>query len=50
MSQGCRTVSDREILSVFHDSDDPALFAKEVAEAVGYTCQGVANRLDELRR
>ncbi len=41
-------VSDEEILDVFEGTPEPAMFANEVAEAVGYTRQGAANRLDDL--
>jgi DNA-binding MarR family transcriptional regulator len=43
-------VDDDEILRVFRESPDPALFATEVADEIGYTRQGVNNRLDELVR
>jgi predicted transcriptional regulator len=48
MSRGVRSVDDDELLAVFRESPDPALFVKEVAAEVEYTRQGVKNRLDTL--
>ena len=48
MSQGARKVTDEEIVEVFRQSTEPAMFAKEIADQTGYTRQGIANRLDEL--
>lgn len=42
------TVTDEEILQVFVESDDPALFSKELTEAIGMTQQAVYNRLRDL--
>jgi predicted ArsR family transcriptional regulator len=42
------TVSDKEILSVFALSPDPAFFASELTDELGLSRQGVLSRLDEL--
>jgi DNA-binding IclR family transcriptional regulator len=40
--------SDREILQLFTDTDDPVLFTVEVAEALDKTQQSAYNRLSSL--
>lgn len=42
------TVDDIEILLVFHESDDPALFTGEVADEIGFSNQGTIPRLRDL--
>jgi predicted ArsR family transcriptional regulator len=41
-------VSDREILDVFRNSDDPVLIASEVAEELTIGRRGVYKRLEQL--
>ncbi len=42
------TVDDVEILLVFSESNDPALFTGEVADEIGFSNQGTLPRLREL--
>ena len=42
------TVDDSEILQVFLETDDPALFTGEVADAIGFSNQGTLSRLHNL--
>ncbi len=42
------TVEDVEILLVFSESNDPALFTGEVADKIGFSNQGTLPRLREL--
>ncbi|WP_435143817.1 hypothetical protein [Halobaculum sp. P14] len=42
------TVDDSEILRVFRESEDPALFTGEVADAIGFSNQGTLPRLRNL--
>ena len=44
------TVDDIEILRVFSESDDPALFTGEVAEEIDFSNQGTFPRLRELEQ
>jgi GTP-sensing pleiotropic transcriptional regulator CodY len=41
-------VTDDEIISVFHEAEDPILTAGDVAEAVGVTRQSINSRLHRL--
>lgn len=42
------TVTDTEILRVFVNSEDPALFTGEVADEIDFSNQGTLPRLREL--
>lgn len=42
------TVTDTEILRVFENSEDPALFTGEVADKIGFSNQGTLPRLKGL--
>ncbi|WP_436347070.1 hypothetical protein [Natronorubrum sp. FCH18a] len=41
-------MTDTEILRVFENSEDPALFTGEVADEIGFSNQGTLPRLKEL--
>lgn len=43
-----KAAADSEIVAIFEDSDDPAFFAGEIADAIGYTDEGARDRLDKL--
>lgn len=47
-THGNQEVTDEQILDQFHESDDPALIAPEVAEQLPLTRQRVHERLEEL--
>ena len=42
------TISDREILLIFVESDDPVLFTGEVADEIGFSNQRTLPRLRDL--
>lgn len=42
------TVTDKEILQVFEDAEDPALFTGEIADEIGFSNQGTILRLRAL--
>lgn len=44
------TVDDSEILRIFLESDDPALFTGEVADEIGFSNQGTLPRLRDLEQ
>ena len=43
-----KSISDEEILALFDEHDAPYMTAKEVADKVGMSRQGMHNRLEEL--
>lgn len=43
-----QTVSDKEILQFFIDSDDPVLFTGEVADFLDFSLGGARDRLKDL--
>ncbi|WP_324757046.1 transcriptional regulator [Haloarcula montana] len=42
------TITDTEILRVFDETEDPALFTGEVADEIGFSNQGTLPRLRAL--
>jgi predicted transcriptional regulator len=49
MAQGKMTYTDEELLDIIEDSiSGPAFYAKELAEIVDMTVQGVRTRLEQL--
>jgi predicted ArsR family transcriptional regulator len=43
-----KQVSDEEIIAVFRETSDPAMYASEIGNVIGYTSEGARKRLDEL--
>jgi DNA-binding Lrp family transcriptional regulator len=50
MTQGKRTITDKEILEVFENADAPFLVAQEVADKFGMSRQWAHNRLQQLEQ